>query len=123
MFSFFNSGDTTMSASKATLVAVFAITLCSSAAWAASFPVPHRAHKNACPIAVENVGAIGQTAVQNNMANHENKAGKATDKKNIADAAPPAKGQNGLLLPAVKQGKALGQVGVEAGKAEAAGAK
>lgn len=112
-----------MPASKNALVALFAITLCSSPAWATRIPAPHLTHKNACPTAVENVGQLGQTAGQTNMVTQERKAGKTTDQKNIADAAPPANSQHGLLLPAVKQGKAPGQIGVEAGKAEAAGAK
>lgn len=112
-----------MSASKSAFAALFAITLCSSAAWAARFPFPHGAHKNACPTAVENVGQPGQTAGQANVVNQERKAGKTTDQKTTADAAPNAKIQHGLLLPAVKQGKTQGQIGVDAGKAEAPGAK
>ncbi len=98
------------------LVAVVASSLFASAAWAASFQFPHQAHKNACPTAVENVNP---SAV---VTDEARKAGKEQDSKTKTSGVPVAKMQNGLLLPAVKNGKTQGQQAGDAAKAEAAAA-
>jgi len=111
---------TTMSIfNKSYALTFFVASLSTGAAWAASFPFPHRLHQAACPTAVENVG---QTMGQTNAAAQDNKLGVAVDKKNRLDVGQGAKAQNGMLLPAVKTGKAPGQAAGEAGKADAAAA-
>lgn len=95
-------------------LAVLVGSLCASATWAASFQFPHSVHRNSCPTAVENVGLNAQT---NALAEDARKAGVGADTK--GSVGPNAKAQPGLLLPAVKQGKAPGQLAGEVGKAEA----
>ena len=103
-------------------LAVLVGSLCASATWAASFQYPHSVHRNGCPTAVENVGQNAQTLGQTNaMTEDGRKAGVGVD-NNKGNAGANAKAQQGLLLPAVKQGKTPGQLTGDVGKADAGAA-
>ncbi len=95
---------------RKTLAAALAVAcLCSGGAFAAGIPLHMKAHVGACPTAVEKPGAAGQVVAHPELMNQEKKGAVAADAKTKSEAAPPAKGQDGLLLPAVKQGSAAGQ--------------
>ncbi len=98
------------------LVVVVASSLFASATWAASFQFPHAVHRNACPTAVEYPNPT------NAITDEARKAGKGADTKTKASTAPVANLQNGMLVPAVKNGKAQGQQAGDAARAEAAAA-
>ena len=63
------------------------------------------------------------TTVRKSVSGVGDKAASAGDNSKSKDVVmPTSKGQNGLLVPAVKQGAAAGKQATEAGKAEAAAA-
>lgn len=74
---------------------VIATGVCASSAWASGLPFPHAVHKKmACPTAVER-GAEKPNAL--NFSAVEKK-----DENDKAKGSLAGKGQNGMLLPAVK---------------------
>ncbi len=84
-----------MSAFKTSVRCIaLAASLVATASWAGGFQLPHHARQAACPTAVENVGQTSANSWGMNV--------EASNK--TAGDNGKTKGQNGLLLPAVKQG-------------------
>lgn len=89
--------------------------VCASTAWASGLPFPHAVHKKmACPIYMAE-------GVSENPKALNFSAGEKKDENEKARGNAAGKGQNGMLLPAVKPGAAEGKLGGETDAAHGSG--